>query len=167
MDVRWTEQKDDRLRELWIAGWAAREIAADIGGVSRNAVIGRSHRLNLTSRRKVAVRPKPKPNGRQTGLVQRINAGKPLRQVITGSVHIKATAPAQPLPITPTSDNDIPHSQRCTVLTLTDNTCRWPVGDPSEPAFFFCGHRSADLCAGKLYCRPHMRVAYGQSGQSA
>ena len=170
MALTWTEQRDARLTELWIAGWKARDIAADLKGVSRNAVIGRSHRLNLTSRRKVMIRlkpNKPKPNGRQTGLVQRLNAGLPLRQAVTGSVHINATAPAQPLPIPPTSDNDIPHSQRCTVLTLTNNTCRWPVGHVGDAGFFFCGHPSADLSGNKLYCHPHMRVAYSQPRQSA
>lgn len=172
MDVRWTEQRDDRLRELWIAGWAARDIAADIGGVSRNAVIGRSHRLNLTSRRKVAVRPKPnksKSDGSATGLVQlqRLNALRQVRQVITGSAHINALPPAQPLPPPPIIDNDIRHSQRCTVLTLTNSTCRWPVGHVGDAGFFFCGHPSADLSGNKLYCRPHMRVAYSRPGQPA
>lgn len=134
--MTWTDERVSTLRELWGNGKSASEIAKILGGgISRNAVIGKAHRLNLSGRpspikRKpsgVSERPRPTP----------VMAPKP-----------KIVAP-EPEPVPPAGG--------ATILSLTERMCRWPIGDPRTPQFRFCG---CAVAPGETYCAKHAAVAY-------
>ena len=129
----WTTERVDRLKSCFEAGFSCREIAADIG-VSRNAVIGKLSRLNLTRERD---RDPP----------ARKNAGAtPRRQYAMLSA---AYAPAEPEPI-----DDARH---CSLFELSEARCRWPISTPGAADFCFCGNTPLD---GLPYCSGHSRLAY-------
>ncbi len=108
--MTWTENSTEALKGLWANGLPASQIASILGGgLTRNAIIGKVHRLKLVQRR-----PTPAPMARK-------------RRVTTVPV-------AKPIP-----DTMIPIEQRKTLLQLTHRTCRWPVGHPGDDDFFFCG----------------------------
>jgi GcrA cell cycle regulator len=129
----WTIERVERLKSCFEAGFSCREIAADIG-VSRNAVIGKLSRLNLTRERD---RDPP----------ARKNAGAtPRRQYAMLSA---AYAPAEPEPI-----DDARH---CSLFELSEARCRWPISTPGAADFCFCGNTPLD---GLPYCSGHSRLAY-------
>jgi len=129
----WTIERVERLKSCFEAGFSCREIAADIG-VSRNAVIGKLSRLNLTRERD---RDPP----------ARKNAGAtPRRQYAMLSA---AYAPAEPEPI-----DDARH---CSLFELSETRCRWPISTPGAADFCFCGNTPLD---GLPYCSGHSRLAY-------
>ncbi|MCB9958576.1 MAG: global cell cycle regulator GcrA-like protein [Rhodospirillaceae bacterium] len=110
----WTDERIARLSELWGTGKSASEIAEILGGVTRNAVIGKAHRLGLSGR--------PSPIKRRE-------------------------APPAPV-VEPTGT---------TILSLTERMCRWPIGDPRNPGFRFCGR---SILPGHSYCAEHAAQAY-------
>jgi len=129
----WTIERVERLKSCFEAGFSCREIAADIG-VSRNAVIGKLSRLNLTRERD---RDPP----------ARKNAGAtPRRQY---AMLPAAYAPAEPEPI-----DDARH---CSLFELSEARCRWPISTPGAADFCFCGNTPLD---GLPYCSGHSRLAY-------
>ena len=142
----WTEQQHARLVDLAAQGLSAIQIQAEFAGVfSRNAVISR------ISRKKVpwatAHKNHPPPKIKQ-GRAKHAKF-QPKKVVEPGP-----TAPVLP-PEPDYNENIIPLGQRCTLLELTAQTCRWPVGDPGTPDFFFCGGETE-----RTYCSYHTRVAY-------
>jgi GcrA cell cycle regulator len=150
----WTEDAVARLKVLWADGLSASRIARELGAMSRNAVLGKVHRLGLAprmarQRSDIPRRRKAWPPGPALGFfpptAPRNNAA--LAYALPAEV-LAADAPApQPEPI-----DDIPVGQRCALLDLTATTCRWPVGDPGHPDFFFCGGKSLH---GLPYCGDH------------
>lgn len=135
------------LRKRWHDGCTASEIAREIPGLTRNAVIGKVHRLGLPARvyadpARHTVKPRaPRPKaGRLT--MHRLDAGAGI-------------APA-PLPPPSVIDAEIPLLQRRSILQLTSDTCRFPVGDPQAAGFFYCGAAPA---SGRPYCAAHARRA--------
>jgi GcrA cell cycle regulator len=148
--MEWSSERIEQLRSLWHDGLSASQIATHLGGITRNAVIGKAHRLGLTGRpspiknRSVSVaRPRP-PRRPRVEHVQapRVVAAAPVHQVR----HVEAP---QPIEL-----EDMPGA---TILTLTDRICKWPIGDPRHPDFHFCGRASAE---GVPYCADHARRAY-------
>lgn len=147
----WTEALVDRLLELWPTGMSAREIAIELGIVSRSAVLGKAQRLGLSRKDSKASRsqmsklkrrkPKPWINKQAFGL---INTHTPPRLETAAYVE-------------PVADAAIPMAQRKTIATLEDGDCRWPVGDPQNPDFHFCG---AEKVPGKPYCPTHLARAF-------
>jgi GcrA cell cycle regulator len=130
------------------------QIAADLGGITRNAVIGKVHRECLEKRaeptRKYdAAAPAPR----------RVRA-KPDRPMSVAYIK-RPPAPAPIIPPRPADGSDIPLSQRRQLLDLQDHHCRWPYGDPGEPGFFFCADPNASLSAGRPYCAEHADKARG------
>ena len=142
----WTDERVELLKKLWQDGLSASQIAKQLGGVTRNAVIGKVHRLGLS--------------GRAT-------PSKPARTVF------KAPRPARPVSVSPSAPRRIaepltqaqpPQPVRyvdeapgtATVLTLGAHMCKWPIGDPSLDNFTFCGRRAGD----GPYCDEHAHVAY-------
>jgi GcrA cell cycle regulator len=176
----WTSDQDAELTKLWADPvMSTTQIASAMGFASRNKVIGRAHRLGLEKRKPGNRRTFKHKGGEQTGLIQRIKNGTPLRvspenaRVLSGhgggfSVklnHAKSAAPKPPPPLN-VADTDIPAAQRRTIFSLTNETCRWPIGDPGTPSFFFCGHASADVHGGQPYCAAHANRAFsGQGGR--
>ena len=136
------------LKALWADGLRASEIAAELGGVTRNAVIGKVHRLNLDSRVKLggaradaSVRPAlATPERRQ----------KPQRAASLAQIFAET-------PVSVTYDNVVPISQRVLVQDLTDAICHWPIGDPGTEDFYFCGGKAL---LSLPYCAHHCRIAY-------
>jgi len=153
--MSWTMERVDCLKALWADGLSASQIAGELGGVSRSAVIGKVHRLGLEGRSR-GVNPVRHANRQERApAVPGRRPGRPPR--LRGQTAALAIATqAAPAPV-PQFDNVIPFGQRRTLLELTDETCRWPIGDPQREGFFFCG--GAPL-AGVPYCAHHTREAY-------
>ena len=151
--VSWTDDRVEQLKKLWEAGLSASQIAAELGNITRNAVIGKVHRLGLSGRAKSPSSAVPRQRKvRPAQQMMRIN-----RPVSRGSTALAQAfeVEAEPDPIA--YDNVVPMSQRLNLLELNENTCHWPVGDPSSPDFFFCGGKAL---ASLPYCAHHSRVAY-------
>jgi GcrA cell cycle regulator len=130
---------------------SASQIAAELGGITRNAVIGKVHRLGLSGRAKSPSSTAPRQRkARAPSHMMRMP-----RANIRGNTALayELEAEAEPEMI----DNVIPIGQRRTILELTEETCRWPIGDPGSTEFFFCGGQTV---TGLPYCSHHSRVAY-------
>lgn len=156
--MSWTDERVELLKKLWGEGLSASQIASELGEVTRNAVIGKVHRLGLSGRAKAApapARPRTKPN-RPEG-----QDARPQRPATIGNTALAPDleeAPEEaPAPAPVASDNVVPMAQRCTIMNLTETTCRWPIGEPGTEAFHFCGSKSN---AGMPYCAQHARIAY-------
>ncbi len=157
--MAWTDERVEILTKLWAEGLSASQIANRLGGVTRNAVIGKVHRLGLSGRtttsRVKASRPRrrtaSKPGG-TGGATLRTHGNVALKAYYDPDVDIEADM--LPAPI---EELFIPISERASILTLKETMCRWPIGDPGEDDFHFCG-RSSD--AGVPYCDFHARIAY-------
>jgi GcrA cell cycle regulator len=152
--MTWTDERVELLKKLWADGLSASQIAAELGGITRNAVIGKVHRLGLSGRAKSPSSASPRPRkARQTHMMR---VSRPAMRGNTALAHAYAydvDADPDPQPL----ENIIPMGQRRTLLELNEDTCRWPIGDPSTPDFFFCGGQPV---AGIPYCGFHSRVAY-------
>jgi GcrA cell cycle regulator len=151
--MTWTEERVEQLKKLWADGLSASQIAAQLGNVTRNAVIGKVHRLGLSGRAKSPSSAAPRPRKpRSASHMLRIS-----RPSMRGN---NALAHAYDMDLEPDPvpyDNVIPIGQRRTLLELTEATCRWPIGDPGSPEFFFCG---GNALMSLPYCAYHSRVAY-------
>ncbi len=147
--MEWSSERIEQLRSLWHDGLSASQIATHLGGITRNAVIGKAHRLGLTGRpspiknRSASVaRPRPprRPRVEQAAPPRMVAAPPPPRRVEPPQRYVEL--------------EDMPGA---TILTLTDRICKWPIGDPRHPDFHFCGRASAE---GLPYCADHARRAY-------
>ncbi len=156
----WSEERVELLKRLWGDGLSASQIAGQLGGgVTRNAVIGKVHRLGLAGR----VRPgAPAPVPAAAAASRRI---KPGRAEAAPPVAVPTVVPLPPVLTAlngggaPASASTvaIPVSQRVTIMELRESMCRWPMGDPTTPDFHFCGARAI---TGLPYCTQHAQVAY-------
>jgi GcrA cell cycle regulator len=144
----WSEAADAQLRKLYGDGLSASQIAAEIGGgVTRNAVIGKVHRLGLSGR--------PKPVSSNKGGWKKRRAWKPPVRVGAAAKGGPDLIPVEPKE--PTVELAIPIEERKTILQLTEHTCRWPIGDVGDEDFHFCGRQPKP---GLVYCEHHARRAY-------
>ena len=139
----WTDIQVSTLTRLWQEGLSASHVARQLGGVSRNAVIGKVHRLGIAVRavpvrlRAPAERPRPRgPNGALYAVDRSAHACPPL-------------------------DPELPPT--ATMRTLTVASCRWPIGDPRDSDFGYCGR---DRVSGGSYCTGHAQVAFRHHGES-
>ena len=159
--MAWTEERVELLKKLWADGLSASQIAARLGGVTRNAVIGKVHRLGLsgratTTRVKTATRPRARKRTPQAPRAPRGLFGSAGSLALNG---LQAYEPEQhyeeePDPI---PELHVVSSEKVTILNLTEHTCKWPIGDPSDENFRFCGCKSQ---TGSPYCEHHTRIAY-------
>lgn len=176
--MSWTDDRVEVLKTMWGEGKSASQIAKELGGVTRNAVIGKVHRLGLSNRAtptpktakekptpKLVTKPKPempvsvKPSELDGKAVVRQLPIPPRRPIIKAG---------QPLPPQP-SANEVSaealatikevekSAKRLTLMELTERTCKWPVGDPATDDFWFCGH---PVQVAKPYCEAHVAVAF-------
>ncbi|WP_321503667.1 GcrA family cell cycle regulator [Breoghania sp.] len=162
--IHWTEDRIDRLKNLWAEGLSASRIAAELGGVSRNAVIGKVHRLGLSGRKtpvkKAAI---PKRQIRKRNDVEDVTKTVAVRPAKNNRNAVPAVAADIEPDLEPEAENlsvtaeVIPMARYLTLLELGPNTCRWPIGDPRLPGFRFCG---APTVAGEVYCRTCAAKAY-------
>ncbi len=150
--MSWTDDRVDLLKKLWSEGLSASQIAGRLGGVTRNAVIGKVHRLGLsgratTSRMKSPRRPRatvrrqPRPAYRQLG-------NPALRNLYQGD--------AEPF-VPAVEEIEIPIEDRKTMQDLMENDCRWPIGDPQHDDFHFCNRHKVP---GLPYCEFHAKRAF-------
>ena len=151
--LTWSDDRVEQLKKLWEAGLSASQIAAELGNVTRNAVIGKVHRLGLSGRAKSPSSAAPRQRKARPAQ-QMMRVSRPVSRGNTALAHAFEVE-LEPDPIA--FDNVVPMSQRLTLLELNEATCHWPVGDPSSPEFFFCGGKAL---SGLPYCAHHSRVAY-------
>jgi len=165
--LSWTDERVELLRKLWLDGLSASRIAAELaGGVTRNAVIGKVHRLGLSGRVKpqtsvatsrhratkpVASAPTRAP---MSPMAQRAVA-MPIRG--NTALALQERPAAMPMQRTQ-EDNVVPMTENVTIMELRESMCRWPVGDPSSSEFRYCGGK-APIGEGP-YCKHHSRMAY-------
>lgn len=177
----WTDERVELLKKLWMEGLSASQIAGELGeGVTRNAVIGKVHRLKLSARAKPTnTTPRARPAPRQA---PRRPSGPSIASGATSSISAaakpRAAAPmprpqvmgATALAMTPehhaemyvapaTQELFIPEDKRLSLLQLNEHTCKWPIGDPLSKEFYFCGQHSLETGP---YCDFHSRRAYHQ-----
>lgn len=184
----WTDERVELLKKLWMEGLSASQIAGVLGeGVTRNAVIGKVHRLKLSGRAKPAssaprVRTAPRPSARRVaspsagrslgGGSTSMGGGGMMKQrpmsgggggggAIHGATALKISEEFEPQAYVAPQVQElfIPVDKRLTLLQLNEQTCKWPIGDPLSPDFYFCGGHSDD---GRPYCEFHSRRAYHQ-----
>lgn len=160
--MNWTDERVELLRKLWSEGLSASQIAAQLGGVSRNAVIGKVHRLKLSSRGRAApaqTRQKKAKPAAPKAAKPASPAPRPAPQTV-GATALKVEFDAEPAPRPVTQSDDsvvVPISRRLKLVELSDRTCKWPNGDPLNEDFHFCGTASKDSSP---YCAYHARLAY-------
>jgi GcrA cell cycle regulator len=155
----WTDEKVELLRKLWLDGKSASQIAAELGdGVTRNAVIGKVHRLGLSGRVKASAPAAPRV--RQRPASSRAAAPRPARS--GGGFHGNAALAMARDPLLEEEveireDVVIPMSLRVTIVELKEAMCKWPLGDPTTPEFRYCGIQTQSEGP---YCVHHGRMAY-------
>lgn len=149
----WSDERVEMLKRLWADGLSASQIAAELGHVTRNAVIGRIHRMGLSGR---ARQPSRSSEGGQRR-TYRPRAIVP-RDAMRVDRMLNAEPEFEPEPKPEVIlDDAIAVGQRKTVLELNENTCRYPVGNPGAANFFFCGGQTVH---GLPYCSGHCRACY-------
>jgi len=163
--MNWTDERVEKLKRLWAEGLSASQIAAQLGGVSRNAVIGKVHRLNLPGRAKAGGSSAAARTAKRTSTPAR-PANYPARVATrtatrtVGATLLKEEVEAeafQETTYTPPSNVVVPISRKLSLTDLTERTCKWPVGDPLTDDFHFCGCEASDASP---YCSYHARLAY-------
>ncbi|MEL6267169.1 MAG: GcrA family cell cycle regulator [Pseudomonadota bacterium] len=176
----WTEERVERLKELWNEGMSASKIAKELGGVTRNAVIGKVHRLGLSNRTAPAAAAAPEEEAAPADTMARSEAQPAVAPVEVAApesapepvslpqrrepVFRDASQPRPPGLPTPEEENaratlaEIEKmARKLTLLELTERTCKWPIGDPNDDDFHFCG---LPAVAGKPYCEHHVGIAF-------
>ena len=138
--MSWTPERESKLRALWKKGHTASQIAALIGETTRNAVIGKAHRLNLEARtvsKKLLTTPKAKLESNVKIKQEKLSRKARFKSLLLD----KNFEPENPKKLT----------------ELTDGTCRWPIGHPYEEKFYFCGRKSMEKFP---YCQLHVLYAF-------
>lgn len=195
--MSWTEERIERLKKMWHEGATASQIADELGGVSRNAVIGKAHRLGLEQRpspvkpgeEKEVKKAAPAATSPAAAKPSKPEAPKASPAAASGSATAQTAAPAQRLtpqelqyrsigpggfirqgpgeqqaPIPPAPPRRLVPAKpspevadKTSLLELNDRICKWPIGHPGEPDFYFCGEPANP---GFPYCVEHCGVAY-------
>lgn len=202
--MSWDDERVETLKRMWQEGASASQIAKQLGGVTRNAVIGKVHRLGLSNRvlsggraeeaeEPVAAAPEPQPAPRPAAAPPAAAPAAPRapepeeepeedEPAVAAEADEEDEAPppppvpfrrpiipaGQPLPPQPSPNEISPEAlakvteveksaRRLSLMDLTERTCKWPVGDPATPNFWFCG---LPVQQGKPYCEAHVGVAF-------
>ena len=143
--MSWTEEKVSKLKELWGKGNTASQIAEIIGGISRNAVIGKAHRLNLSA--KIKTRTATSNKNFETSMSVNSTQTKRGRKNKFKSLII---------------EKDFEPENPKQLEELDENSCKWPIGHPDEKNFYFCGRSSLKDFS---YCKLHLLYAYQPKGK--
>lgn len=161
--MAWTDDRVELLKKLWNDGLSASQIANQMGGVTRNAVIGKVHRLGLSGRATSTRGRAAKGAGKTAASKQRSQRREPkMPNLNIGNTALKAepTAKMQSVPeakIAPMKLVQTVSGDNVSIFDLTEYTCRWPEGDPSTNDFHFCGGKNN---GSGPYCEAHAAVAY-------
>ena len=143
--MSWNEEKVEKLKELWGKGSTASQIAEIIGGISRNAVIGKAHRLNLSS--KIKTRNASSSQSFDNSSEENYSKQKKGRKSKFQSLII---------------EKDFEPENPKKLEELDESSCKWPVGHPEEQSFYFCGRSSLKDFS---YCKLHLLYAYQPKGR--
>lgn len=168
--ANWTDDRVERLKKLWSEGLSASQIAAQLGGVSRNAVIGKVHRLNLPGRAKAggATSARSQKRAAMPAPVRPASfAPRTITRTITrpaGATMLKEDIEVDVLQEMHVARDNVvvPIFKRVPLIRLTERTCKWPLGDPLKEDFCFCGNDSPDNTP---YCTYHQKLAYQPSAE--
>jgi GcrA cell cycle regulator len=152
----WTVERVELLKNRFEAGLSCRQIAADIG-VSRNAVIGKLSRLNLTREER---RPRKKSVAKEA--IKGALRGSRLKTTPRLQYQLLQAAYAEPQPFA--DGEPINDEHRCSLLELDEERCRWPISTPGAEDFCFCGNAPVE---GLPYCPGHTRLAYRPASRAA
>ena len=144
--MSWNDEKVAKLKELWGKGNTASQIAEIIGGISRNAVIGKAHRLNLSY--KIKARNTSSNQGFQNTNDKKIN----LKQKRGRKIRFQSLL----------IEKDFEPENPKKLEELDENSCKWPIGHPEEESFYFCGRSSLKDFS---YCKLHLLYAYQPKGK--
>ena len=144
--MSWTEEKVAKLKELWGKGNTASQIAEIIGGISRNAVIGKAHRLNLSAKIKT----------RTAATSQNFDDSKGEKNIQTTRRGRKNKFKSLII------EKDFEPENPKQLEELDENSCKWPIGHPDEKSFYFCGRSSLKDFS---YCKLHLLYAYQPKGK--
>ncbi len=157
--MTWTPERIKVIVDLWQAGHSASYVADVVGGVSRNAVIGKLHRLGLAERPSVNRPAQPVSRGRsKRAKSSEASEAGASDTLFVGNAALKIAS--DPLPTSNLSEAPSPapkEARRLTLLQLNERTCKWPIGDPGDSDFGFCG---APKEFSRPYCEAHRRKAY-------
>ncbi len=174
--MSWTDERVDVLKKMWGEGQSASVIAKELGGVTRNAVIGKVHRLGLSNRvTSTTAKPAAKDKAKAGMKAKPAVPAAPPKPILAPET-VRITPPAvrkiipagQPLPPQPSANEITPEAlakvsevektaKRISLMELTEKTCKWTVGDPATDDFWFCG---LAVKTGKPYCEAHVGVAF-------
>ena len=143
--MSWNEEKISKLKSLWGNGNTASQIAEIIGGISRNAVIGKAHRLNLSS--KIRTRNASSSQNFDSNFEENNSKNKQVRKSKFKSLLI---------------EKDFEPENPKKLEELDEGSCKWPVGHPEEISFYFCGRSSLKDFS---YCKLHLLYAYQPKGR--
>jgi GcrA cell cycle regulator len=143
--MSWNEEKVSKLKELWGKGNTASQIAEIIGGISRNAVIGKAHRLNLSSK----IKTRNTSSSQSSNNISEENNSKQKqgRKSKFKSLLI---------------EKDFEPENPKKLEELDEDSCKWPIGHPEEKSFYFCGRSSLKDFS---YCKLHLLYAYQPKGR--
>ena len=154
--MSWTDERVDLLKKLWSEGLSASQIAGRLGSVTRNAVIGKVHRLGLSGRATTSRMKTHRPRARLANTNKRAVVKQ--RFATLGNPAVRALYIGDAEPYVPLVEElVIPLAERKSIQTLTEVSCRWPIGDPQAAEFHFCGK---DKVTGLPYCEFHARRAF-------
>jgi len=168
--MNWTDERVELLKKLWSEGLSASQIAAQLGGVSRNAVIGKVHRLKLSARGRATAAPARRKKAATAAAAsgaaaaasarkQRATSPRPVATSI-GATALKMQFEEEAVThqfLRPVENVVVPISRNLKLVELTERTCKWPNGDPLADDFSFCGGDTGDSGP---YCTYHSRLAY-------
>jgi GcrA cell cycle regulator len=161
--MSWTEQKIQMLKDMWGHGYSASEIAKRLGGLTRNAVIGKAHRLKLSSRPSPIKRDEEgraqMPPAITTPIVRASKKRAMLRPLPPVSLPPGTSKPAEK---GMAAFESLRRTEGIAVTKAGERHCRWPIGDPRSPDFRFCGCAAYE---GLPYCIDHARMAYQNVGK--
>ena len=157
--MSWTDDRVELLKKLWAEGLSASQIAGQLGGVTRNAVIGKVHRLGLSGRattsRVKSTRARKNKAGRQNtaprlGLFSTSNSAL---RTLSSSPDGQKEEPFRSQYV----ELVIPEEERVDLIDLKENQCKWPIGDPQDKNFHFCGKTKSECGP---YCEYHAQIAF-------
>lgn len=174
--MSWTDERVEKLTTLWAEGLSASQIAAVLGDVTRNAVIGKVHRLGLAGRAKSSSSgagrtQKPAATTRRSTKMAKPNQPNTSSPAVSfptsGAAALQSRPAAEKAPLSAVAVHPQvdPDQAKTTILDLNEGTCRWPIGDPGQEGFHYCGQNPR--ASGGPYCDFHARIAYQPVQQRA
>jgi GcrA cell cycle regulator len=177
--MSWTDDRVEILKKMWGEGQSASQLAKELGGVTRNAVIGKVHRLGLSNRAGSGGNAKPEAKAKPAAKAEAKPKAATKTEAATAAepepeykpvipIRKQIIPAGQPLPPQPSANEVSPEAlakvseiekkaKRLTLMELTERTCKWPVGAPATDDFWFCG---LPVKTGKPYCEAHVGVAF-------